>query len=103
MVNCLYRLERRNHCEGQVCTYIVAQTRLVHLPLLEAQQTALLLKHEAEDGLFRLRKAEDFVLSPFCHEFAANCVKSDVATKAGVAMLLRRYYRDGYDCAHTSK
>ena len=26
-----------------------------------------------------------------------------VATKAGVAKLLRHYYRDGDDCAHTSK
>ncbi len=81
----------------------MAQTRLVHLPLLEAQQTALLLYREAGDGLFRLRKAEDSVLSPFCQEFAANCVKSDIATKAGVAKLLRRYYRDRDDCAHTSK
>ena len=88
MVNCLCRLESQNHCEGQVCTYIVAQTRLVHLPLLEAQQTDLLLYREAGDGLFRLRKAEDSVLLPFCQEFAANCVKSDVATKAGVAKLL---------------
>ena len=81
----------------------MAQTRLVHLPLLEAQQAALLLNREAEDGLFRLRKAEDSVLSPFYQRFAANCVKSDIATKAGVAKLLRRYYRDGDDCAHTSK
>ena len=75
MVNCLCRLERRNHCEGQVCTYVHIGSNLSGSFAL-ARSTMNSNSAKAEDGLFQLHKAEDSVLSPFWQEFAANCAKS---------------------------
>ena len=67
-------VNRKETCQGVtwLCSLVVIASVFGCCP----SPVFCVSQHKAEDGLFRLRKAEDSVLLPFWQEFAGNRTKS---------------------------